>query len=252
MNNLMTIYLYKIANFLSYPFLKLRGNRLGVEAVADEFVKLMRKVCITDSFHHSFEKTYVQYSLFNGIFFKDDKYNQGVLTASKNVNKDGTMDINRLEIRNIKTFERFFVDVYNNEASMAERWSLNYKDKKISSIVCKLNIVPNAVNHRNRKIDAVKLVIVFDHEFNIISISKQYFVRIGSKYGDETCDIPVYTSLIEDKISLDTEFLLINLAIASDNSELIEMFPEYYNHTVYDYSSIEFEQRLQLYNMVSY
>jgi hypothetical protein len=33
---------------------------------------------------------------------------------------------------------------------------------------------------------------------------------------------------------------------------LIDMFPEYFMPTVYDYSSIEFEQRLQLYNMVSY
>lgn len=107
MNDMMTIYLYKIANFLAYPFLKLRGNRLGVEAVADEFVKLMRKVCVTNSFHHSFEKTYVEYSLFNGIFFKEDTYNQGVLSASKNVCKDGTMEVNRLELKMLKPLNAF-------------------------------------------------------------------------------------------------------------------------------------------------
>ena len=252
MNDMMTIYLYKIANFLAYPFLKLRGNRLGVEAVADEFVKLMRKVCVTNSFHHSFEKTYVEYSLFNGIFFKEDTYNQGVLSASKNVCKDGTMEVNRLELKNVKAFERFCADINNNQASMRERWILHYKNKQINSIVCKLDIIPDYLNHLTKRVDAVKLAIVFDHEFKVVSIIKQYFVTIRSKHGDETFEMPVSKSIIGGEISLDTEFLLINLATATDISPLRDMFPEYFMPTVYDYSSIEFEQRLQLYNMVSY
>lgn len=252
MNDMIRIYLYKIANLLAYPFLKLRGYRLGVEAVADEFITLMRKVCVQDSFHHSFENTYVQYSLFNGIFFKEDRYNQGVLSASKNVCKDGTMEVNRLELKNVKAFERFCADIKNNHAAMRERWTLNYKNKQINSIVCKLDIIPDYINHRTKRIEAVKLAIVFDHEFKVLSIIKQYFVIIRSKHGDETVEMPVYRSIIEGEISLDTEFLLINLATATDNSPLIDMFPEYFMTTVYDYSSTEFEQRLQLYNMVSY
>lgn len=252
MNDLIAIYLYKIANFLAYPFLKLRGYRLGVEAVADEFTTLMRKVCVNDSFHHSFENTYVEYRLFNGVFFKEDNYNQGVLAASKGVNKDGTMDINRLELKNIKAFERFCKDVENNHSSISERWSLNYKDKQINSIVCTLNIIPDYFNHTRRKIDAVKIGIVFDHEFNVVSIIKQHFITIRSKNGDETHDQSVITSVMNGDIVLENELLLINLAIAADNSPVIDMFPEYYNQTVYDYSSDEFNQRLQLYFMISY
>lgn len=176
--------------------MKLRGYRLGVESIADEFVTLMRKVCVQDSFHHSFDSTYVEYRLFNGIFFKEDQYNQGVLGISKSVNKDGTMDINRLELKNIKAFERFCHDVENNHSSISERWTLNYKNKQINSIVCLLSIIPDYVNHKNRKIDGVKVGIVFDHEFNVVSVVKQHFITIRSKHGDETCNQPVYTDCI--------------------------------------------------------
>lgn len=252
MNDIIVIYLYKLANFIAYPFLKLRGYRLGVESVADEFITLMRKVCIQNSFHHSFDSTYVEYRLFNGIFFKEDQQNQGVLCISKGVNKDGTMDINRLELKNIKAFERFCKYIENNHSYISERWTLNYKDKQINSIVCTLNIIPDNTNHKNRKIDAIKMGIVFDHEFNVVSIVKQYFVTIRSKHGDDIFEQPVYTTSMNEEFSLDTELLFIKLAIASDNSPLIDMFPEYYIPTVYDYSSVEFEQRLKLFEMVDY
>ena len=252
MSDMIKIYLYKIANLLAYPFLKFRGYRLGVEMVADEFIALMRKVCIQGSFHHSFEQSYVKYSLFNGIFFKDDTFNQGFLCILKGVNKDGTMDINQLELKNIKKFERFCSDVESNYSSISERWSLNYKNKKINSITCALTIIPDYKNHRNRNIDGVKLGIVFDHDFNIVSIIKQNFTKVTSKYCDETCSIPVFSSVIENDILLNTELLLIKLAIASDNSPLLDIFPEYYKPTVYDYSSLEFEQRLLLLEMMEY
>jgi hypothetical protein len=241
-----------MANILLAPFVKLKFSMLGVESVNQEFVNLMRKVCIQGSFHHSFDNTYVLYDLFNGVYFRENKYNEHVLSASKYHDKKGTMTIHRLELENIKAFERFCKDIENNHSSISERWTLNYKDKRINSIVCTLNIIPDHINHKNRKIDAIKMGIVFDHEFNVVSIVKQYFVTIRSKHGDDTFEMPVSKSIIEGQISLDTEFLLINLATATDNSPLMDMFPEYFMTTVYDYSSIEFEQRLQLYNMVSY
>jgi hypothetical protein len=241
-----------MANILLYPFVKLKFSMLGVESVNQEFVALMRKVCVQGSFHHSFENTYVLYDLFNGVYFRENKYNEHVLSASKYHDKKGTMTIHRLELKNIKSFERFCNDVKNNYSSISERWTLNYKDKQINSIVCTLNIIPDNINHKNRKIDAIKMGIVFDHEFNVVSIVKQYFVTIRSKHGDDTFEQPVYTSSMNEEFSLDTELLLIKLAIASDNSPLIDMFPEYYIPTVYDYSSVEFEQRLKLFEMVDY
>lgn len=252
MNDLIVIYLYKIANLLAYPFLKFRGNRLGVEVVADDFIALMRKVCIQGSFHHSFDNTYVIYHLFNGVYLKESTYNEHVLSSSKYHDKKGTMTIHRLELKNIKAFERFCDDVKNNYSYISERWTLNYKDKQINSIVCTLNIIPDNSNHKKRKIDAIKMGIVFDHEFNVVSIVKQYFFTIRSKHGDDTFEQPVYTSSMNEEFSLDTDLLLVKLAIASDNSPLRDMFPEYYIPTVYDYSSLEFEQRLKLFEMVDY
>lgn len=252
MRDFIIIYFYKMANILLAPFVKLKYSMWGVDAIYTEFVTLMRKVCVQGSFHHSFDNTYVIYDLFNGVYLKESTYNEHVLSSSKYHDKKGTMTIHRLELKNIKSFERFCKDVENNHSSISERWALNYKDKQINSIVCTLNIIPDYFHHTKRKIDAVKMGIVFDHEFNVVSIVKQHFMTIGSKHGDETFEMPVSKSIIEGEISLDTEFLLINLATATDNSPLIDMFPEYFMTTVYDYSSIEFEQRLQLYNMVSY
>lgn len=252
MRDLIIIYFYKMAKILLYPFVKLKFSMLGVESVNQEFVNLMRRVCVQGSFHHSFDNTYVLYDLFNGVYFRENKYNEHVLSASKYHDKKGTMTIHRLELKNIKAFERFCKDVENNHSSISERWALNYKDKQINSIVCTLNIIPDYFHHTKRKIDAIKIGIVFNHEFNVVSIVKQHFITIRSKHGDETCDKSVLTSVINEDISLDTELLLIKLAISSDNSQLIEMFPEYYNHTVYDYSSDEFKHRLQLFDMVNY
>lgn len=260
MNDYVKIYLYRIANFLAYPFLKLRGYRLGLEAIAMEYMTLMRKVCVQGSFNHSFDNTYVIYSLFNGVFFKEDKYNEGVLSISKNVNKPGTMEISpRMVLKDVKAFQRFCSDVEHNHCVTSERWTLHYKNKQINSIVCQLNIIPDYLNHRNKNgnkkvtVDALAVGIVFDHNFNVVRIIKQNFSEIKSKYADITySNVPVSQSVIDDEISLDEEFLLINLAIAEDNSPLFELFPEYYMDTVYDYSSIEFKQRLQLYAMTAY
>lgn len=252
MRDLIIIYFYKMANILLYPFVKLKFSMLGVESVNQEFVNLMRKVCVQGSFHHSFENTYVLYDLFNGVYFRSDQYNEHVLSASKYHDKKGTMTIHRLELKNIKAFERFCNDVENNHSSISDRWALNYKDKQINSIVCTLNIIPDNIHHKHCKIDAIKMGIVFDHEFNVVSIIKQNLITIRSKHGDETFDNPVITSVMNEDILLDTELLLIKLAIASDNSPLIDIFPEYYTTTVYDYSSLEFEQRLKLFEMVDY
>lgn len=248
----ISIYIYRIINWFAYPFLFLHGRNLGVERVANEFLVLMRKVCITDSFHHSFNHMYVEYSMGNGIFFKSDRYHDGVLSICNNNTQYGTMEINRLELKNISRFSRFCQDIEKN-ASLSEQWILNYHDKKITSIVCKLVIAPYYIKHKNNKHDAIKLAIVFDCNFNVASFIKQHFLKINSKEADITYHSePVYTLMSQDTISLDDEFLMINLALASDDSPLIEMFPEYYVHTVYDYSSVEFKQRLELYNMVTF
>jgi hypothetical protein len=253
MNDYVKIYLYRLANFLVYPFLKFRGYCLGLESIAMEYVDLMKKVCVQDSFNHSFDNIYVQYSLFNGVFFKDDKYNEGVLSISKNVNKPGTMEISsRMALKDVKTFQRFCSDVYANSVLMGERWSLNYENKKIKNIVCNFDIILDSINHKNNKINFIETTLVFDCNFNIISIIKKSFITIRSKYGDDTFPKMISESVVTDNIILDDEFLLINLAIAKDNSPLFELFPEYYMDTVYDYSSTEFKQRLQLYAMTAY
>jgi len=248
----ISISIYRVINWFAYPFLLLRGRNLGVEHVANEFLSLIRKVCAHDSFHHSFNDMYVIYSLGNGIFFKSDKCHNGVLSISNNYNKQGTMEINRLELKNIVNFSRFCYDVEKN-ASLSERWSLNYHDKKITSIVCKLTIVPHYINHKNNRHEAIKMALVFDCEFNIVSLIKQHFMKINCPQADITYHKePVSTIMVQDNISLEEEFLMIKLAIAADDSPLIEMFPEYYMHTVYDYSSVEFKQRLELYYMVNF
>lgn len=253
MNDLIKFYFYRLANFLAYPFLKFRGYCLGLESIATEYVKLMKQVCVQDSFNNSFEGTYVLYSLFNGVFFKEDKYNESVLSISKHVNKLGTMEISpRMKLKDVKTFERFCSDLENNYCYTTERWTLYYKNKQISSIVCTLIVNPDYVNHKNCKIDSVKICIFFDCEFNVFSIVKQHFTTILSKHGDETYDSLILKSVIDRNISLDDEFLLIVLAVAHDGSSLYEYFPEYYMDTVYDYSSDDFKQRLELYKMVSY
>lgn len=256
MNDYVKIHLYLLANFLACPFLKFRGYCLGLESIAEEYISLMRKVCVQDSFNHSFINIYVKYSLYNGVFFYEDKYNEGVLSISKNVNKPGTMEINsKMSLKDVKAFQRFCSDVEHNHCVTRERWTLNYKNKQINSIVCHLNIIPDYLNHRNKKgnVDALSLGIVFDHNFNVVSIIKQNLLEVKSKYADVTYhQAPVSQSVINDDISLDDEFLLINLAIAEDNSPLFELFPEYYMDTVYDYSSTEFKQRLQLYAMTAY
>lgn len=253
MNEYVQIYLYILANFLAYPFLKFRGYFLGLESIAMEYVTLMRKVCIQDSFNHSFDNIYVKYSLFNGVFFYENTYNAGVIHISKNVNKLGSMEISpRMALKDVKAFQRFCSEIYANSVLMGERWSLNYEHKKIKNIVCTFEIVIDSQNHKNSKINSIKIKIIFDPNFNIVSIVKQYFITIRSKYGDETCSKMISESIVTDNIILDEEFLLINLAIAKDNSPLIELFPEYYMDTVYDYSSTEFKQRLQLYAMTAY
>lgn len=256
MNYYVKIKLYLLANFLAYPFLKFRGYCLGLESIAMEYITLMKKVCVQGSFNHSFDNTYVLYSLYNGVFFKEDKYNEGVLSVSKNVTKDGTMDVSsRMALKDVKAFQRFCSDVEHNHCVTRERWTLHYKNKQINSIVCQLNIIPDYLNHRNKKVnmDALAVGIVFDHNFNVVSIIKQNLLEVKSKYADVTYhQAPVSTVIVDGEISLDDEFLLINLAIAEDNAPLIEMFPEYYQHTVYDYSSDEFKQRLELYKMVNY
>lgn len=256
MNDYVKIHLYRLANFLAYPFLKFRGYCLGLESIAMQYVNLMKKVCVQDSFNHSFENIYVLYSLFNGVFFKDDKYKEGVLSISKKFNKPGTMEISsRMELKDVKAFQRFCSDVEHNHCVTRERWTLHYKNKQINSIVCQLNIIPDYVNHRNKKVnvDALSVGIVFDHNFNVVSIIKQNLLEVKSKYADVTYhQAPVSQSVIDDEISLDDEFLLMILAVAHDGSNLYEYFPEYYMDTVYDYSSDEFKQRLELYKMVNY
>lgn len=254
MNDTITLYLYKMANWISYPFLRLRGYRLGIEAVVDEFITLMRKVCVQGSFYPSLENYYIQYSLLNGIFIKESKYNEGVLSISKRVNKDGTMDISsQMQLQHVKAFERFCLDVANNHSSINQRWTLHYENKQIKVIACVLDIIPDFANHRNKNIDAIKMGIIFDHDFNILNISKQYFKKIKSEQSDITYKKnPLITSISKEDLVLEDELFFINLSIAADNSLITEMFPEHDMDTVVDYSNEEFKQRIKLYNMINY
>jgi hypothetical protein len=251
---MIRIYIHLIANFFAYPFLKWRSDRLGVENVANEFLALMKRVCVQDSFHHSFEDTYVKYTYSGGIYFYESTCNEGVLSFTKHTNKEGSMDINRLQLKKLKRFERFCKDVENNHSSICERWSLHHKNKQIQCISCSLTIIPDYVNHRTRpdNIQVVKLGIVFDHEFKIVSIIKEYHF-VGYTYESSyNKDTQILSSQVNGDNSLEDELLLINLAIAADNSELIAMFPEYYMDTVFDYSTDEFSNRINLYHMINY
>lgn len=251
MFDFLYIRFYKILNWLMQPFLVMQSRKHGVEAVANQFLQLARKVTPVDGFYHSFKNMNVSYDLFNGVFFRSDKYDSNVLSIVNKSTPDRTIDIHHFEIKYIPTFSRFYDNIVKNCSSM-QRWSVHYENKKITHILCKLKL--SYVNSESEKLrQNIYINIYFDTKFKVIALSRDHFNMINSVMADLTLSPkPYLVQSTNFELNLDFELLLIILSVSNKNSGLGAMFPEYFNDTVCDYSSEEFQQRVDLYLMESY
>jgi hypothetical protein len=251
MSDYIKIYFYKVLNWLANPFLVWKGRKNGIEDVANQFLHLARKVTPVDGFYHSFKNMNVSYDLFNGVFFRSDKYDSNVLSIVNKSTPDKSIDIHHFDIKYIPIFSPFYDHIVKNCSSM-QRWSVHYKNKKITHILCKLKF--SYVNSENEKLrQNIYINIYFDTTFKVIALSRDHFNMINSVMADLTLSPkPYLVQSTNFELNLDFELLLIILSVSNKNSRLGGMFPEYFNDTVCDYSSEEFQQRVDLYLMEYY
>jgi len=233
----LQIYFIQFTQWLSQPLLKWKANRMGLFSILNDFCTVIKKASIPGAFVHEPNDLYIIYDFFCGIHVRLKHHNALFLSALPNRSRrqlystTGCFETQCIQIDEISIFENFFSSIDLSSYHFYNHWMVYYKNKKIDYMTCTLKLSDSNNPWSNKHF---KRLFTFDSDFNLINIKKN---------NQDVDDI-------SDSVCIQDELLLLRLLVSKPNSEVSQLFPEFYMPSVYDFNSEEFASRLKLANIL--
>lgn len=241
----LKIYYFIFINFLLKPFFYLRIRFLGIEPITNELCTVFQKASDQGSFEFTANDFYIKHYVHNGFFVYDKKDHSIFFSLTKSNNPAKDIHINKVNVNKIKIFKYLIRMLKSHNIDVIDRWSASYKNKKITNIVCKLQIQSSTLlTNSLLDIICIELMFTFDANLTLMSFEKKYIYYDSYKR--------FFINHVDNPVLLDEEVLFLVLAIQKKGSPIAEMFPEYYIPSAYDFQSVEFQQRIELFHMMNY
>lgn len=102
---------------------------------------------------------------------------------------------------------------------------------------------------RNNRFDATDIKLIFDDSFNLIES------RYNSILVSPQTKSLIRNDIIKDEksiISVSDELFFINMRLNKDNEMLIDLLPEAFIPSAYDFNHVDFQSRFEMIDMVLY